>query len=117
MSKNVATISGFQGTYGFLSNFYPAPVSYMGQLYANSEAAFQAQKSISAQEQQRFCIFRMHNPMEAKKLGRKLQLRPDWNKVKLRYMYEICMCKFMQNPNLREALLATGSSELREENT
>lgn len=117
MSKNATTISGFQGNYAFLSNFYPAPVSYMGQLYANSEAAFQAQKTISAKEQQRFCIFRMHNPNEAKKLGRKLSLRPDWNKIKIRCMYEICMCKFMQNPNLREALLATGSSELKEENT
>lgn len=117
MSKNVTTISGFRGNYAFLSNFYPAPVSYMGQLYANSEAAFQAQKTLSTKEQQRFCMFRMHNPHEAKKLGRKLGLRPGWDKVKFFCMYEICMCKFMQNPNLREALLATGSSELKEENT
>ena len=32
-------------------------------------------------------------------------------------MYEICMCKFMQNPKLRDALLATGNSLLIEGNT
>ena len=115
--KYPKTTSGFQGTYYFLSNFYPAPVSYMGQIYANSEAAFQAQKTLSAKERQRFGMFRMHSAAEAKKLGKKLELRPDWEKIKLQCMYEICMCKFMQNPDLRKALLDTGSCILVEENT
>lgn len=66
------SITSFTGDFSFLSTFYPSPLSYMGQLYANAEAAFQAQKTLSAKEQQRFCMFRMHNPSEAKKLGRKL---------------------------------------------
>ena len=37
-------------------------------------------------------------------------------KVKVRLMYEICMCKFMQNPELRDKLLATGESTLIEGN-
>ena len=45
IQKNIRTISSFTGEYAFLSNFYPAPVTYMGQTYANSEAAFQAQKT------------------------------------------------------------------------
>ena len=81
-SKRIPTqINEFRGDYAFLSNFYPAPVSYMGQTYANNEAAFQAQKTLSAREQRKFCIFRMHNPSDAKKLGRDLTLRPDWEKV------------------------------------
>lgn len=45
-SKRIPTqINEFRGDYAFLSNFYPAPVSYMGQTYANNEAAFQAQKN------------------------------------------------------------------------
>ena len=116
-SKRIPTqINEFRGDYAFLSNFYPAPVSYMGQTYANNEAAFQAQKTLSAREQRKFCIFRMHNPSDAKKLGRDLTLRPDWEKVKVRLMYEICMCKFMQNPELRDKLLATGESTLIEGN-
>ena len=116
-SKRIPTqINEFRGDYAFLSNFYPAPVSYMGQTYANNEAAFQAQKTLSAREQRKFCIFRMHNPSDAKKLGRDLTLRPDWEKMKVRFMYEICMCKFMQNPELRDKLLATGESTLIEGN-
>jgi ribA/ribD-fused uncharacterized protein len=116
-SKRIPTqINEFRGDYAFLSNFYPAPISYMGQTYANNEAAFQAQKTLSAREQRKFCIFRMHNPSDAKKLGRDLTLRPDWEKVKVRFMYEICMCKFMQNPELRDKLLATGESTLVEGN-
>lgn len=88
-----------------------------GQTYANNEAAFQAQKTCCAKEQQQFSIFRLHNPAEAKKRGKKLTLRPDWDKVKIFLMYEICMCKFMQNPELRDALLATGNSLLIEGNT
>ena len=66
-SKRIPTqINEFRGDYAFLSNFYPAPVSYMGQTYANNEAAFQAQKTLSAREQRKFCIFRMHNPSDAK---------------------------------------------------
>lgn len=110
-------ISSFTGNYAFLSNFYPAPVTYMGQTYANSEAAFQAQKTCCAKEQQQFSIFRLHNPAEAKKRGRKLNLRPDWNKIKIPLMYEICICKFMQNPELRDALIATGNRLLIEDNT
>ena len=34
-SKRIPTqINEFRGDYAFLSNFYPAPVSYMGQTYA-----------------------------------------------------------------------------------
>ena len=51
-SKRIPTqINEFRGDYAFLSNFYPAPVSYMGQTYANNDAAFQAQKTLSAREQ------------------------------------------------------------------
>lgn len=112
----VPCFSGFCGSYAFLSNFYPAPVAYMGQTYASSEAAFQAQKTLSVKEQQQFSIFRLHKPSEAKKRGRRLTLRPDWDAVKIRCMYEICMCKFMQNPLLRQKLLDTGDCLLQEEN-
>ena len=115
-NRTSKTISSFTGKYSFLSNFYPAPVSYMGQTYANNEAAFQAQKTFCAREQQQFTIFRMLDPAEAKKRGRKLDLRPDWEKVKISIMYEICMCKFMQNPTLRDSLLATGNALLVEGN-
>ena len=39
-------IDNFRGEYAFLSNFYDAPVEYNGLSFRNSEAAFQAQKTI-----------------------------------------------------------------------
>lgn len=110
-------ITSFTGEYSFLSNFYPAPVIYMGQTYANNEAAFQAQKTSSIVERQRFSIYHMHDPAEAKRRGRKLALRPDWSKVRKNFMYEICMSKFLQNPDLRDALISTGDAVLEEGNS
>ena len=106
------TIDHFRGAYAFLSNFYPSRIYYRGYWYANNEAAFQAQKTCLPKEKLRFT--RLKNPKEAKKLGLEVHLRSDWESVKLMYMYEICMCKFMQNPSLCKALLATGSSHLVE---
>ena len=105
-------ISSFTGKYAFLSNFYPAPVTYMGQTYANNEAAFQAQKTCCAKEQQQFSIFRLHNPAEAKKRGKNLTLRPDWDKVKISLMYEICMCKINYPGASTQALCSAPTSPL-----
>lgn len=110
-------ITCFRGDYAFLSNFYPAPVCYRGNQYANNEAAFQAQKTLSAKEQRVFYLPYLKDPVNAKTLGHRLSLRPDWDSIKMQCMYEICMCKFMQHPKLRLALIATGNSILIEGNT
>lgn len=115
--RRIPAITEFRGKYAFLSNFYHAPITYRGHRYANNEAAFQAQKTIYTKEQQKFYMSHLSNPAVAKQLGRKLTLRPDWNQVKIRYMYEICFAKFLQHPNLLQALLATGDSVLIEDNT
>ena len=65
----------FRGKYAYLSNFYEAPVEYDGLVYQNSEAAFQAQKCIDRKDRE---MFTRLNPSEAKKAGRKVQLRKDW---------------------------------------
>lgn len=105
-------ITIFKGDYFFLSNFYVAPVVYQGIRFENNEAAFQAAK----------CPERMHdfcglNPQRAKRLGRRVELRPDWEAVKYDVMYQVCKAKFTQNPDLRNKLLATGDAELVEGNT
>ncbi|MCB5873877.1 NADAR family protein [Blautia coccoides] len=110
-----AQITAFRGKYAFLSNFYHAPIVYQNHRYANNEAAFQAQKTIFVQEQRQF--YHLTDPAEAKQLGRTVTLRPDWNKVKIRFMYEICFAKFQQHPDLKQALLATGKTQLIEGNT
>jgi predicted NAD-dependent protein-ADP-ribosyltransferase YbiA (DUF1768 family) len=49
-------------------------------------------------------------------MGRKVQLRPDWEKVKEYYMELGLRLKF-ENPSLRQKLLETGSDELIEGNS
>ena len=55
-------------------------------------------------------------PSQSKKLGRRVPLRPDWNKVRDDVMYEVCMCKFTQDPELRQKLIDTADSYLEEGN-
>lgn len=106
------TISNFRGKYFFLSNFYPARIKYGIYTFLNNEAAFQAMKCPDRANE--FCLL---DPSEAKKLGRKVQLRKDWEEVKELVMYEICYHKFNQNSDICRMLLDTGNAELIEGNT
>lgn len=103
-------IREFQGKYRFLSNFYEVPVKYKGVVYNNNEAAFQAQKCPGRESE-----FTSITPSEAKRLGRKVPLRKDWEQIKEQVMYEICVAKFTQNPDLMSQLLQT-EGELEEGN-
>lgn len=107
-------IDSFREEYYFLSNFYHVDVEYDGIVYKNTEAAFQAQKVLDDNEK---LLFSDLYPREAKKLGRRVKLRKDWNDVKDNYMYEICKVKFTQHEDLAEKLLETGDEELVEGNT
>lgn len=109
-------IDKFEGEYAFLSNFYEAPVTYQGITYRTSEAAFQAQKTLDHQERVKFSDPSL-TPGQAKRLGRKITLRKDWEAVKIKTMYLIVLAKFEQHPNLSARLLATGDEELIEGNT
>lgn len=104
-------IRGFDGKYRFLSNFANIPVEYNGFHYLNAEAAFHAQKCLSRAKE-----FVGLNPSQAKRLGRQVPLRQDWEQVKEAIMYEIVTAKFAQNLDAREKLLDTGYSRLYEEN-
>ena len=107
-------ICQFREAYAFLSNFYEAPVCYGGLQFGSNEAAFQAQKCRTEEEKQLFTTLR---PSDAKKKGRRVDLRPDWEEVKVGIMEEIVRAKFTQNELLRQQLLATGDAILEEGNT
>lgn len=105
-------ISEFRGKYYFLSNFYSSPVYYRGMTFRNAEAAFHAQKDRS-----RASEFTRLNPSEAKRLGRRVRLRRDWEDIKEDIMFEVVMAKFGGSQALADALLATGDEKLVEGNT
>ena len=106
-------IDTFDLDYDFLSNFYPCDVTYKGITYPSSEAAFHAQKTTDVYQQVRFTKM---NPSQAKRAGRKLDLRPDWEDVKYQIMYDIVLQKFVQNDDLQRKLLNTEDAELIEGN-
>lgn len=104
-------IMTFRGQFFFLSNFSPAPLIYQGLRFKSSESAFQAAKCPERIEE--FCNLTSY---QAKRLGNRVELRPDWDSVKLDVMYQVCKAKFEQNPDLLERLLATEDEELIEWN-
>lgn len=105
-------IKEFKGKYFFLSNFYMADVEYNGIKYLNNEAAFQAQKC-----PERAHEFTQLDPSQARRKGRKIKLRSDWENVRYGIMFDIVMNKFKQNPDLLEKLIKTGTSQSVEGNT
>jgi hypothetical protein len=107
-------INSFSGYYRFLSNFWISQIVYEGLTYRNSEAAYQASKTFDPTKKLWFLEL---EPGQAKRLGKNLPLRPDWEEVKDQVMYEICLAKFTQNPALGRLLRETGDEHLEEGNT
>lgn len=106
----------FRNEYYFLSNFYNCKVTYEGLTYKNVEAAFQAAKCTGEHLHLRNDFVNL-NGGEAKRKGRKVPLRADWENVKVNIMHQLVLSKFKENPELRKMLLATGNIELVEDNT
>ena len=97
----------------YLSNFYPCNVEFDGVVYKSSEAAWQAQKTLDLEQRKKFCNC---SASEAKKLGRHVKLRSDWEDIKYKLMVDVCYAKFSQNKELEDKLKSTGT-ELLIENT
>lgn len=106
-------INKFAGEYAFLSNYYPSPFIHDGIEYPTVEHFFQAAKTLDIQK--RKAIAAAKTPGLAKRMGRSVQLRSDWKKVKVYYMELGLRLKFA-NKDLAEKLLATGDEELIEGN-
>lgn len=107
-------IDSFRGKYYFLSNFYPSNVLWNGVAYNNNEAAFQSAKTKDETKRAEFANL---DPRMAKRKGRHIQLRGDWEKIKYDIMYQIVLAKFSQNKELKEKLIATKNETLIEGNT
>jgi ribA/ribD-fused uncharacterized protein len=99
-------IDKFEDEFAFLSNFWPC-------LGTSVEHLYQAAKTTDVFSQ--LAILLASTPNEAKKLGRKVALRADWEQIKLAVMECLLRAKF-KDPMLRAALLATGDAELIEGN-
>jgi hypothetical protein len=65
----------------------------------------------------RWEISQIDSSGEVKRLGKSLELRPDWEQAKFLIMRELLVQKFVRYPDLRKKLLATNSAELVEGNS
>lgn len=108
------TITSFRGTWRFLSNFYPAPLALWGKEWPTSEHAYQAAKILDGEQQEKIRL--APTPGRAKRLGRQIEMRPDWDEVKFDLMREVLRAKFA-DPVLAAKLVATYDRILVEGNT
>lgn len=106
-------IMEFRGNYAFLSNFWMAHFEYEGIQWLSAEAAYQAMKIEDA------LVWKYMAGLtagDAKKYGKRLNIRKDWNDIKIRKMTDVVFCKFSQNDYLKTMLLDTGDREIIEGN-
>ena len=112
---NNEPITEFQGEYRFLSNFWPAEVEYDGDIYPTVEHAYQAAKTLDRQG--RLSIMNAATPGIAKRLGKTLPLRRNWEQMKYSVMLSLVGQKFCSHMDLGDKLLATNKRVLIEGNT
>ncbi len=118
-------INSFSDRFRFLSNFYPCEINYEGIKYPSVEHFYVAQKIKDDQIVDgkfmpwidiREYISKISSPGEVKRLGRKLQIRKDWDAIKLSIMEYGVNQKF-KNEALQEMLISTRDEELIEGNS
>lgn len=104
----------FKDEYRFLSNFFGASFVWDGLYWHHTEGAYQAAKTLDRDTRKLFS--QMRSPATAKREGKTVKLRDDWEAVKYELMLEIVLTKFVQNPDLARQLIATGDAHLEEGN-
>ena len=122
-------IKQFRGEYSFLSNFFYSPINYnfddlpfythdnieRGKIGAiSNEHFFQACKAYSFSDHYR--IITSAYPSIAKKRGRKIKIRNDWENIKIDVMRYGLKMKFDQNPDIKQKLIDTRSMFIEEGN-
>lgn len=111
-------IKTFDGEYGWLSNFYPSEIKAFGGdgrllVFPSVEHYYQAMKSDNPTL---WLMFVSGSPGQAKKNGRKLVLRENWNDIKLYFMESGLRAKFADS-RMANLLLSTDGEMLVEGNT
>ena len=111
-------INSFSGQYRFLSNFHIhemiVPINDAKIKVKTLEHAFQAFKTDIQEEIN--AVISCATPGEAKKLGRLVKCRPNWNDIRDDVMLSLLKIKFQPGTELANKLLETDDEELIEGN-
>ena len=110
----MSIINCFEGEHSFLSNFAHRPIVIKGKTWVTVEHIFQAAKTLD--EDIREQIRLAPTPEIAKQMGRKVQIRSDWEEIKEQVMLKCIRLKFRLSPGLKEKLLRTEDAVLIEGN-
>jgi ribA/ribD-fused uncharacterized protein len=113
LMPEITQIHQFRGEYAFLSNFYTVKIVHEGITFPSAEHAYQAMKTFDREE--RIRISNLKTPGMAKRAGRMIKIRPDFEDSKIVIMFRILNVKFSV-PELKQKLLATGNAHLKEGN-
>jgi len=107
-------ISEFTENHDFLSNFFQSIIEFDGVEWSTAEHLYQARKSIIPEERE--FIRQLISPGKAKRKGKKLTLRAEWETVKVDIMLDCLRLKFSQNQDIALRLVNTGDAYLCEGN-
>ena len=83
-------------------------------VFPTVEHAYQAAKTLDMKQRKEIAL--IPTPAKAKRAGRKVDLRPDWDTVKIDIMRDLVWQKFRFHPDLQDALLDTGNLVLEDGN-
>lgn len=107
-------IEEFQGEFRWLSNFVPAKIILDGVEFPSVEHAYVSAKCDDA-EWKMFCSDSSNTSADIKRKGRGIQLKDNWNDIKVNVMRECVTQKFNQEP-YRTLLIETGDEYIQEGN-
>lgn len=102
--------------YGFLSNFYMVDqVDSDGVVWPSNEHFYQSRKLLDEKERSLFLHEDYRSPGAAKKLGQKVKIRPEWDKLhRIPAMAEGLSYKYAKGSEMAQRLLDTGTLYLVE---
>jgi ribA/ribD-fused uncharacterized protein len=125
-SSVILVINDFSGKYHFLSNFFLRKIRADKFDFPSTENAYQAFKTLDKDVWLLFTTTpppdpktgkprKIMTPGQAKKAGKRLELRADWDEVKVNLMATLLVVKFSYE-DLALKLVQTGDAELIEGN-
>jgi ribA/ribD-fused uncharacterized protein len=116
MNRLIDGIYGFKGEYAWLSNMHilknPIEDEY-GFLYYSSENYYVAHKTHDVNLKHAISLL---TPKQSKTFGRKIDMVPYWDEIKISVMRQAIKQKFDNNSNLKQKLIETGDLYIEETN-
>ncbi len=89
-------------------NFWPCSFEEDGVVFTCAEQYFQYKKSFDTEDQKK--VLECRSGIKSWVVGSRVTLRRDWEKVKVKIMYEGNLAKFKQNTDLAERLISSKGS-------